>query len=364
MRLSHSALIRSLMLTGAAVVALSLAACQTTGSGTPRTSRAEVDAAVQKAIGQTQRGAAHKETLAALEQLYRRKSDDPDIAVRYARALRDAGRLNRALLVLNPFATDKGLRNPDVTIEFAAVHATMGQYEEAENFARAAVLMRPDSGQAYHILGIALDGQGQNKPAEVAFRKALDNWSGDPTPVLNNLGLNLAAQGFLDEAMSTLRRASALSPGRPEIERNLRIVQALAAQPGTSVPPVNKDNVGVKDPARAEAPKKPETKAPAEGAVKVSEKIEVTVAEEKEEKPAPLPGRKPDAPVKQAAEEPAAKPAKAVSAAPLEKVDGETIEVKGLSDEDQGASPNDIKPAADGTKQPSARPIVRPRMNE
>lgn len=45
------------------------------------------------------------------------------------------------------------------------------------------------------------------------------------------MGLNLAAQGFLDEAIETLRKALDTAPNRTEIERNLRIVSALQYQP-------------------------------------------------------------------------------------------------------------------------------------
>ena len=85
---------------------------------------------------------------------------------------------------------------------------------------------------AYHMLGIALDAQGEHQPAEDAFRKGLEFWQGDPAPILNNLGLNLAAQGFLDEAAEVLRKALATSPNREEIERNLRIVSALRESGG------------------------------------------------------------------------------------------------------------------------------------
>ncbi len=44
---------------------------------------------------------------------------------------------------------------------------------------------------------------------------------------MNNLALNLATQGFIDEAIEVLERAKALSPDRIEIERNLRIIRTL-----------------------------------------------------------------------------------------------------------------------------------------
>ncbi len=211
--------------------ALMLAACQTTGSTGTGASTDPVDAALQ-------RGATSgPESLSSIDRLYKQDSNNPNLAVRYARALRENGRMTRAAMVLNPLIENPKTKTVGVITEFAAVQASMGNYEAAEKHARAAVVQDQNSAEAYHVLGIALDAQGFNKQAEVAFRKALDNWSGDPSPVLNNLGLNLAAQGFLDESISTLRRAAALAPNKTEIERNLRIVQALQVQPGTNTAP-------------------------------------------------------------------------------------------------------------------------------
>lgn len=211
--------------------ALMLSACQTTGT-TGKGSDDPVTAALERGA-ETNR----PESLASIEPLYKKDSMNPDIAVRYARALRDNGRMTRAAMVLNPLIENPKTKTIGVITEYAAVQASMGNYDVAEKNARAAIMIDGNSAQAYHVLGIALDAQGFSKQAEVAFRKALDNWSGDPSPVLNNLGLNLAAQGFLDEAISTLRRAAALSPDKMEIERNLRIVQALQVQPGTNTVP-------------------------------------------------------------------------------------------------------------------------------
>lgn len=217
--------------------ALMLAACQTTGSTGASAGKASdpVDAALQRAAVEGRTGAT--DSLPSIERLYKQDSNNPAIAVRYARALRENGRMTRAAMVLNPLIENPKTKTVGVVTEYAAVQASMGNYEAAEKHARAAVLQDQNSAEAYHVLGIALDAQGFNKQAEVAFRKALDNWSGDPSPVLNNLGLNLAAQGFLDEAISTLRRAAALAPNKTEIERNLRIVQALQVQPGTNTTP-------------------------------------------------------------------------------------------------------------------------------
>ena len=264
--------------------ALMLAACQTTGT-TGTGTKDPVDAALQRAGSEQQTGGA-PESLSSIERLYKQDSDNPDLAVRYARALRDNGRMTRAAMVLNPMIENPKTKTVGVITEFAAVQAAMGNYEVAEKHARAAVLKDQNSAEAYHVLGIALDAQGYNKQAEVAFRKALDNWSGDPSPVLNNLGLNLAAQGFLDEAISTLRRAAALAPNKMEIERNLRIVQALQVQPGTNTVPyaqtkADQDAAKKKASAPAKAETKVEVKKEAPEPVKIDSKAKPDPATKK-----------------------------------------------------------------------------------
>lgn len=206
---------------------LMLASCQTSGT-TAATS--QVDQALERAANESRSNG--QESLPLLEKMYKRNPDDTDIAVRYSRALREANRLSRASIVIAPFARNERKPSAPAKTEFAAIQVALGNYEVAQEFASKAVAMDAENYQAYHILGIALDAQGEHKPAEAAFRQGLDIWQGDPTPILNNLGLNLASQGFLDEAAEVLRKALETSPNRTEVERNLRIVSALRESGG------------------------------------------------------------------------------------------------------------------------------------
>lgn len=210
----------------ASAVSLTLSACQTTTAGSDD---AKINAALERVAKETSESGDTVESMAALEKLYKRDSENPEITARYAKSLRLNGRLNRAMMILRPFAEDDKLDNIDVSTEYAAISAAAGDYVETENYARRVVLQDPESGKGYHLLGIALDAQGKHEQAEKAFRKALDYWAGDPSPVLNNLGLNLASQGFFDEALEKLRQAAATSDGRDEIERNIRIISTLQA---------------------------------------------------------------------------------------------------------------------------------------
>ena len=209
----------TLSMIGAATLALG--ACQTTG--TTATAPAQPGAA---------QAVAPQSSLSTLEQAYKRNPGDVTAALNYARALRENDRLSRASIIISPFAKNDRRPHAAARAEYASIQASLGNYAEARDYAAKAIAADPKSHQAYHIQGIALDAAGNHKAAEASFRKALEMWEGDPTPVLNNLGLNLASQGFLDEAAETLRKALETSPDRAEIERNLRIVDALRESGG------------------------------------------------------------------------------------------------------------------------------------
>ncbi|MCC6597623.1 MAG: tetratricopeptide repeat protein [Alphaproteobacteria bacterium] len=165
-------------------------------------------------------------SLEVAERRYKQKPEDERLAVDYARALREDNRNDQAVLVLEPFAAGKTPQSQTLS-EYAAIQIALGDYKKAERFAQKAVVGDGNNYRAYHNLGMALEGQGKHPEAETALRKALELNQGDPTTVMNNLALNLASQGYLDESIDILRRAQALSPDRVEIERNVRIVTAL-----------------------------------------------------------------------------------------------------------------------------------------
>ncbi|MFK7838889.1 MAG: tetratricopeptide repeat protein [Bdellovibrionales bacterium] len=211
-----------------------LAACQTSGStnSLPSDRGSKIDNAMQRA-GLSNK--ASSQSLKTLERLYKRNTNSEEAAINYAGALRRAGQTNRASLIMEPFALDKDASSAAKT-EFSAVMLAKGDYKLAERYASQAIRINETNPEAFHFLGIALDAQAEHEKAERAFRKALDLWEGDPTSIMNNLALNLATQGHLDEAAEILQKAREVSPNRAEIERNLRIVTALQQSDGTPVP--------------------------------------------------------------------------------------------------------------------------------
>jgi len=165
-------------------------------------------------------------SLLMLEKQYKNNSDSPSAALAYAQGLRQADYLNRAFSILKPFA-DMSDTAPGVKTEMSIIALGLGNYNSAEKYAQAAIMQNPSDHQAYQNLGITLDAKEMHPEAERAFRKGLEHWEGDPTAIMNNLALNLATQGFIDEAVEILEKAKTLNPDRIEIERNLRIVRTL-----------------------------------------------------------------------------------------------------------------------------------------
>lgn len=211
-----------------ATTALSLAACQTTGtSGLPPASHNGVSIqSPQAAVPATTPDQATPANLVALEKAYKRDTTQPTQALGYAIGLRQNAYLSRAAVVLKPFMDDTPVP-AGMHAEMSMIELSLENYDAAEKHAKAAVVQDPEDYEAYHNLGIALDAKKMHVEAERAFRKGLEHWQGDPTAIMNNLALNLATQGFVDEAVAVLEDAKAIAPDRIEIERNLRIIRTL-----------------------------------------------------------------------------------------------------------------------------------------
>lgn len=206
---------------------LALGACETTSEKSAAFDRAsKIDRVLQSAARTASMSGNIEQKLGLMENRYKRNSDDPLIATEYAQALRQADYLNRASIVLAPFTRDKNAP-PNVKNEYTAIQLALGNYTIAEEHAKEVILQDETNYRAFQNLGIALDSQGMHEAAERAYRKGLEYWEGDPTSIMNNLALNLATQGYVDEAAEILEKAKSLAPHRMEIERNLRIVNTL-----------------------------------------------------------------------------------------------------------------------------------------
>jgi len=176
-----------------------------------------------------------KEALGFYSKLYKEDPKNQDTALNYAQLLRKTGKPEQAAKVLSPFVNgrDGELRDtakPIMLNEYAAANLELGKYGLAEDALnrvledKKAVRFQAD---ADNLLGLVLDAKNQHKEAEQYYRLALEGWKGDPTAVMNNLGLCLAAQGMFDESLTMLRQALIKAPHNTEIAANIKMVSDL-----------------------------------------------------------------------------------------------------------------------------------------
>lgn len=259
-----------IILASALLASVTLTGCATTDTKAPVRNEAEIDPYGSK-----------KTALSSAEASYKKNPKDAYFAARYAKLLRENGDLTRAQSILSPFANKKSMPTLVYT-EDAAQDLEVGKFKEAESASRKAIKADGVNYRAYHLLGIALDAQQHHPEAEIAFRKALELWKGDTIPVMNNLALNLAAQGYTDKALDLLYKAKEQDPGRKEIERNIRIIRTLNepadAYPGSAkkAPEPETKPANAKKEVKAEAPKKDDKKEPVKKAEKKKAKEDKT----------------------------------------------------------------------------------------
>lgn len=185
-----------------------------------------------------------KDNLSTIKNMHGQNPKDALIAARYGKALRESGDIKSAKSILIPLAGNEKVSTL-VNTELSAIYMSEANFSKAESTARKAVRADEKNYRAWRNLGAALDAQEKYKEGEDAFKKSLALWGGDDkVPVLNNLALNQAAQGYTDEALNLLYEAKKIDPNRVEIERNIRIIRTLNEPPefkGVKIPvPENK----------------------------------------------------------------------------------------------------------------------------
>jgi Flp pilus assembly protein TadD len=156
--------------------------------------------------------------------LYKANSRDPDVAIRYAAALRAIGQRSQAASVLEQSAIHNP-KNRAVLGAYGRALADAGNYNQAlEVLGRAHAPDQPD----WRILsaqGAVLDQLGRHDEAQRYYASALRLMPDEPS-VLSNLGLSYALSKDLKQAEATLRRAAA-GRATTRVRQNLALVVGL-----------------------------------------------------------------------------------------------------------------------------------------
>ncbi len=161
----------------------------------------------------------------ALGERYRAKPNDPEVAIRYAQALRASGQRAQAVAVLE----QASLRNPnsmELLGAFGRALADAGNFQQAlDVLGRAHAPDRID----WRILsaqGAVLDQMGRHEDAQRYYEAALKIVPQEPS-VLSNLGLSYALSKDLPRAEATLKRAAAGQRVDSRVRQNLSLVVGL-----------------------------------------------------------------------------------------------------------------------------------------
>ena len=201
----------------AAVLALSVAGCKTTGDDlitgsvtAPETPRTDAE---------------WRKSLDVWGARYRENPNDANAAIAYARALRATDQRAQAVAVLQ----EATLRNPHsmpLLGAYGRALAEAGDYAQAlDILGRAHTPDNPDW-RILNAQGAVLDQLGRHNEAQKHYSAALKIVPDEPS-VLSNLGLSYALTKDLPRAEATLRQALARPNAGPKVRQNLALIVGL-----------------------------------------------------------------------------------------------------------------------------------------
>ena len=154
---------------GLCVSILALGACSSSSVTGTDNRQSQIDNAMARAGSNALRKGNTSQALSILEKAYQKDNQDPEIATKYAEALRKSGQAEKAGYILESFAN---AQNPslETLIEYASVEIENGNNKIAEKFARKAVERDSNASEAHHLLAISLDGLERYEEAEASYR--------------------------------------------------------------------------------------------------------------------------------------------------------------------------------------------------
>jgi tetratricopeptide (TPR) repeat protein len=151
-----------------------------------------------------------------------RNSNDPEALRLYGSIARERGDWDQALDYLNRSLLCN--RTDAVTWKnLGDVHFFARNYREAAAHYEHALLLRPDYGDAYNKLGIALDYLGDVQGALTVFETGL-RAQPDCPELASNFGTFLHKEGKLDRAAELFRQALRLRPNYAEASNKLATI--------------------------------------------------------------------------------------------------------------------------------------------
>jgi Flp pilus assembly protein TadD len=200
----------------AAVLALSVAGCKTTGD--------DITGSVT-AAGAPRSDSDWRKQVELWSGRYRDNPSDPDTAMAYARALRATDQRAQAVAVLEQ-ASIRNPHNMPLLGDYGRALAAAGNYNQAlDVLGRAHTPDQPDW-RILNAQGAVLDQLGRHSEAQRHYSAALKIKPDEPS-ILSNLGLSYALSKDLRRAEATLRQAMGRPNAGPKVRQNLALVVGL-----------------------------------------------------------------------------------------------------------------------------------------
>ena len=200
----------------AALLALSVAGCKTTGDDV-------TGSLVSSNAPRSDADWRHQVDVWGAR--YRDHRDDPDIAMNYARALRATGQNAQAVAVLEQ-VTIRNPHNLPLLGEYGRALAAAGDYNQALDVLSHAHTPDQPDWRILNAQGAVLDQLGRHTEAQQHYNAALKIMPNDSS-VLSNLGLSYALTKDLRRAEATLRQAMGRPDATPKVRENLALVVGL-----------------------------------------------------------------------------------------------------------------------------------------
>lgn len=154
-----------------------------------------------------------------------KNAEDLEVALEFARALREIGSHDRAIDVLSRTLIVHP-DNPDLLMLLGRIQMAKGDVPTAGRVFHRATEVAPDRSETWAALGTTYDRQGQHRLAQTSYLKALEI---EPlrTTTLTNYGLSLVLTGDLAGAEAKLRLAAANPDAGARVTENLALVLGL-----------------------------------------------------------------------------------------------------------------------------------------
>jgi len=222
--------VRRVMTLGVMCVAVGLAGCQTTrtGSGSPEvTGSISRPAAAQPVASLPAVGEGSARNVAAQARVWEQDPSNVQAAMSYAANLRAIGQHEKAIEVLGETAR----RNPSDAVilgVYGKELAKAGMSDQASVALKQAMNTGRADWSVYSAQGAVLDQMGRHAEARSHYEEALRR-GGERGKVLNNMGLSYALEGNLAQAEQVLKAAVAepANAHNTQLRQNLALVMGL-----------------------------------------------------------------------------------------------------------------------------------------